>query len=92
MHFEGEGSSCKDMVLGGSYSGLGLKEVKYLLLGFFSALFDSGGSEARVESLEFEEALNCIILGFTFASCMTLLVDILLDVHGSRTLGSERQR
>jgi hypothetical protein len=78
------------MVLGGFYGGLGLEEVKYLLLGFFSALFDGGSSKARVKSLEFEEALNCVVLGFTFASCMTLLADILLDVHSSRTLGSER--
>ena len=80
------------MVLGSFYGGLGLEEVKYLLLGFFSALFDGGSSEVRVKSLKFEEALNCIILGFTFVSCMTLLVDILLNVHSSRTLGSERRR
>jgi hypothetical protein len=80
------------MVLGSFYGGLGLEEVKYLLLGFFSALFDGSGGEARVKSFEFEEALNCIISGFTFASCVTLLVNALLDIHGSRMLRSKRWR
>jgi hypothetical protein len=39
---------------------LGLDKVEYLLLGFFFALSDCSNGKARVESLEFEEALHCI--------------------------------
>jgi hypothetical protein len=63
-----------------------------LLLGFFLALSDCSGGKARVESLEFEEALNCISVGFTFASGVDFLVNVLLDTYGSRMLGSERWR
>jgi hypothetical protein len=63
-----------------------------LLLGFFLALSDCGSSKVRVESLEFEEALNCVSMGLIFFGSVDFLVDILLDVYGSRALGSERQR
>ena len=63
-----------------------------MLLGFFFTLFDCGGSEARVKSLEFEEALNCVGVGFTIFGGVDFLVDVLLDVYGSRTLRSERWR
>jgi hypothetical protein len=56
------------------------------LLGFFLALSDCGGSKVRVKSFEFEKALNCIGMGLTFMSGMGLLVDILLNVDGSRML------
>jgi hypothetical protein len=54
----------------------------------FFALPVGGGSEAGVESLEFEEALNCISMGLTFLG----LVDVLLDKYNSRVLVSERWR
>jgi hypothetical protein len=63
-----------------------------LLLGFFFMLPDCCSSEARVESFELEEALNCVSVCFTFLGGVDFLVDVLLDVYGSRKLGSERRR
>ena len=80
------------MVLGSFYGCLGLNEVEYLLLGFFFVLSDCSSGKARVESLEFEEALNCVGTCFTFFGGVDFLVDILLNVYGSRMLGSERWR
>jgi hypothetical protein len=40
------------MVLGSFYSGLGLKEVEYLLLGFFSMLFDGCGGGSSWETVK----------------------------------------
>jgi hypothetical protein len=73
------------MLLGCFNNGLSFKKVEDLLVGFFTVLFDCGGSEARVESLEFEKAFDCILSGLTFTSGMALLVHILLDVDGSKT-------
>jgi hypothetical protein len=65
-----------------------LDEIEHLLLCLFLALPIGSSSKARVESLEFEEALNCVSAGLTFFG----LVDVLLDVYNSRVLGSERRR
>ena len=44
---------------------------------------------ARVESLKFKEAFNYIFSGLTFVRGVTFLVNVLLDVDGSKMLGKE---